>query len=68
MTVQRLAADLAELVEALDLTDIVAVGWSLGAMVLWEVLLGAARARFGGLVVIDMAPRIVSDLGWSLGI
>ena len=68
MTVDRLAQDVAELIAALDLTDAVGVGWSLGAMVLWSVLEGPAHPRFAGLAIIDMTPRIIADGGWPHGI
>lgn len=68
MTIGQLADDVAQLVEALDLQDIVAVGWSMGAQVVWTTLLGPARPRFAGMVVVDMGARIVSDGGWTLGV
>ena len=39
-TVEQLAADVAELADALDLEGAIGVGWSLGATVLWHVLAG----------------------------
>ncbi|MGZ8364619.1 MAG: alpha/beta fold hydrolase, partial [Caulobacteraceae bacterium] len=68
LTVPLLGADLAAFIEALDLADIVAVGWSLGAMVLWETSLLGAGSRISALVVEDMSPRIVNDADWSLGL
>jgi pimeloyl-[acyl-carrier protein] methyl ester esterase len=68
MTIGQLADDVTQLTEALDLTDVVGVGWSMGAQVLWTALLGPARPRFVGMVAVDMGPRIVSDGGWTLGV
>jgi pimeloyl-[acyl-carrier protein] methyl ester esterase len=67
-TVQHLASDLCDLLAALDLRDVLAVGWSMGAMVLWEAALGRASGRFAGMVVEDMSPRIVNDADWPLGL
>ncbi|MDQ8756782.1 alpha/beta hydrolase [Sphingosinicella sp. LHD-64] len=67
-TVERMAADVAELVIALDLKDAIGVGWSLGATVLWHVLAGPAAARFVGSVVIDMTARVRNDAEWDLGL
>jgi pimeloyl-ACP methyl ester carboxylesterase len=67
-TVERMAADVAELVLALDLHDAIGVGWSLGATVLWHVLAGPAGARFAGSVVIDMTARVRNDAEWDLGL
>jgi len=66
-TIETLADDIAHFVQALDLKGAVGLGWSMGAMALW----GAAPklgARLAGLIVEDMAPRVVNDDGWSHGI
>jgi len=67
-TVERIAADVAELVEALGLEGAIGVGWSLGATVLWHVLAGPSAARFAGAVVIDMTARVRNDARWDLGL
>jgi pimeloyl-ACP methyl ester carboxylesterase len=68
LTVERLAEDVAGLVEALDLRGAIGIGWSLGASVLWHVLAGAAADRFDGAVVVDMTARVMNDSSWSLGL
>ncbi|WP_114953313.1 alpha/beta fold hydrolase [Sphingosinicella terrae] len=67
-TVERLAQDLAELVDSLDLAGTIGVGWSLGATILWHVLAGAAGRRFAGAVVVDMTARVLNDEAWDLGL
>ena len=67
-TIARLAADVAELADHLELEDAIGLGWSLGATVLWHVLDGPAGRRFAAAVVIDMTPRVLNDQGWSLGL
>lgn len=67
-TVERMAADVAELVTELDLTGAIGVGWSLGATVFWHVLAGPAADRFAGSVVIDMTARVRNDAEWDLGL
>lgn len=67
-TVERIADDVSELAESLDLTDAIGVGWSLGATVLWHVLKGPAAQRFAGAVVVDMTARVLNDETWSLGL
>lgn len=64
----RLARDVSALIVRLDLRDIVGIGWSLGAMVLWRLLLGAEAWRFAGAVVIDMTARVTDAPGWTLGL
>jgi pimeloyl-ACP methyl ester carboxylesterase len=66
--VERMAADVAELAEALDLEGAIGVGWSLGATILWHVLAGPAARRFAGAVVIDMTARVKNDAEWDLGL
>jgi pimeloyl-ACP methyl ester carboxylesterase len=67
-TVEQLAADVAELAEALALEGAIGVGWSMGATVLWHVLSGPAAARFAGAVVVDMTARVRNDEEWDLGL
>ncbi|PTQ09995.1 hypothetical protein CLG96_12675 [Sphingomonas oleivorans] len=68
LTVERLAADVTELVQALDLRDAIGIGWSLGAMVLWHVLLGPAAPAFAGAITIDMGPKVLDEGDWHLGL
>ena len=68
LTVDQLAADLETLIETLDLHDVVAVGWSLGAMALWRLLRGPARDRIAGMAVLDMSAKVANDGDWRLGL
>ncbi|WP_165357323.1 alpha/beta fold hydrolase [Sphingosinicella sp. CPCC 101087] len=67
-TIERIAADVSGLVEALDLHGTIGLGWSLGATILWHVLAGAAAGRFAGAVVVDMTARVLNDEEWDLGL
>jgi pimeloyl-[acyl-carrier protein] methyl ester esterase len=53
---------------ALDLRDAICVGWSMGAAVLWNLIARRGAARIGGVVAIDMSPRIINDSDWRLGL
>lgn len=65
----RMARDLVELAAALDLRDLLAVGWSMGAMVVWAALAGGLAPRAAGLVSIDMAPKVLNSLpDWPHGL
>lgn len=68
VSVERLAADVTELVDALDLEGAIGVGWSLGATVLWHVLAGSVAPRFAGAVVVDMTAQVRNDAEWDLGL
>lgn len=60
-TVPGQTADLHELFEALDLRDVVLVGWSSGAFNAWEYLQTYGTERIAGLVVVDES---ASDFSW----
>ncbi len=63
-----LADDVADLLTAKALDDVVIVGWSMGAMVAWEYLLRHGAARTAGLVCIDMTAKLANDATWRLGL
>jgi pimeloyl-[acyl-carrier protein] methyl ester esterase len=46
----------------------VLVGWSMGAMVAWNLARRYPALTLSGLAVIDMSPKIVNDDQWQLGI
>jgi pimeloyl-ACP methyl ester carboxylesterase len=60
-TVPAQTADLHELIEALDLRDVVLVGWSSGAFNAWEYLQRYGDERVSALVVVDES---ASDYAW----
>ena len=68
VTVERAAADIAELADALGLEDAIGIGWSLGATLLWHLLSGPVARRFAGAVVVDMTPCVQNGGGWVLGL
>ena len=67
-TVDQIASDVSTLTKHLDLHDAIGVGWSLGASVLWQVLVGSASSRFAGAVIVDMTPRVLNSGDWQLGL
>jgi len=67
LDIDTLADDLACLADALELDGVVALGWSMGAQVLWSLIARHGQGRLAGLVVEDMSPRILNDDDWSLG-
>lgn len=66
--VGMLADDLQELISRLGLRDVIAVGWSLGAMVLWQMLSRGRPPAIAGLVTVDMSPMIHNTRDWRLGL
>jgi pimeloyl-[acyl-carrier protein] methyl ester esterase len=63
-----LADTLVALIGELGLRRICLVGWSLGAMVAWDLLLRYRDAGVAGLVTIDMVPHVLNDDGWPFGL
>jgi pimeloyl-ACP methyl ester carboxylesterase len=67
LTIETLADDIVQFADALGLKSFTALGWSMGAMALWAAA-PALGARLTGIVVEDMAPRLINDAGWVHGL
>ncbi len=61
-TVPEYAADVHAFLEKLELQDVVLVGWSMGAFVIWEYVKQFGCDRLAGTVVVDEA---ASDFAWD---
>jgi pimeloyl-ACP methyl ester carboxylesterase len=61
----QLAADLADLIEALDLRDLVALGHSMGSSVIWSYLEAYGPGRLAGMIVVDQAPACLARTEWD---
>lgn len=69
----RLADRIAGLIGELNLERPLLVGWSLGAMVAWDLLLRYRDLAIAGMVSIDMVPHVLNDAdgdggGWTFGL
>ncbi|MBL0141102.1 MAG: alpha/beta hydrolase [Betaproteobacteria bacterium] len=67
-TVQRMARDLANLLERFGLRDPVLVGHSMGVLTIWEYIRTFGTGGLGRLCLIDQSPRLVTDAAWADGI
>lgn len=67
-SLERLAQDLEELLEYLSLEDVLLVGWSMGAMTLFDYVRQFGTARLSGVVIVDMTPKLMNDGDWKLGL
>lgn len=63
-----LADSLAELIATLKLDRICLLGWSLGAMVAWDLLQRHPESDIAALVTVDMVPRLLNDAEWTFGL
>jgi pimeloyl-ACP methyl ester carboxylesterase len=68
ITLARLAADLAEMIEQFGLGRSVLVGHSMGALTLMQYLHSYGTQRVAAVALIDQSPRIVTDDSWRLGL
>ncbi|WP_291841777.1 alpha/beta hydrolase [Maricaulis sp.] len=66
-SIADLADDMHEFLATLGLTDVVMLGWSMGATVLWSMIERHGYDRLAGMVIEDMSPRILNDESWALG-
>lgn len=65
---ENLAEDAVRLLDHAAGEPAIALGWSMGAAVLFAAVARQGQARFAGLVVEDMAPRVANNPGWLLGL
>ncbi|WP_460530675.1 alpha/beta fold hydrolase [Flindersiella endophytica] len=66
--ISRYGADLAELLEQLDLREVVLVGWSMGCSVALAMVELVGQERLAGLVLVEGSPRLLNDLVWAYGV
>lgn len=67
-TVQRMARDLDNLLNALGLEQVVAVGHSMGALTLWQYIRDFGCSRLHRICLIDQSPRLLTDAQWPHGV
>lgn len=67
-TLEAGAAVVAETIAARGLSDVLLVGWSMGAAVAWTYLRDHGCGRIAGLVTVDMAPRMACAADWPHGL
>ncbi|MBP9907446.1 MAG: alpha/beta hydrolase [Rhodoferax sp.] len=66
--VRRLARDVMNLLDHLELERVAAVGHSMGALTLWQCLRDFGSTRFSALAFIDQSPKLMTDPTWHDGI
>lgn len=67
-TAQRMAQDLANLLDHYQLENVTAVGHSMGALTLWQYIRDFGTAQLGKLCFIDQSPKLLTDESWEHGI
>jgi len=67
-TLERMARDLANLIQHFELDKIAAVGHSMGALTLWQYIRDFGTKHLNRLCFIDQSPKLMTDENWHLGI
>jgi non-heme chloroperoxidase len=65
--ISRYAKDVKDLIEALRLEHVTAVGWSMGASITWSYLDLFRNEHLAGIVNVDQSPRQYNDEAWRWG-
>lgn len=65
--ISRHAEDLIELIQKLGLTNIIAIGNSMGAATIWAYISLFGEKRFRALVDLDQPPKMINDSTWQFG-
>ncbi|MCJ7558779.1 MAG: alpha/beta hydrolase [Gammaproteobacteria bacterium] len=67
-TFGRLADCVAEFITTVRPGPLCVVGWSMGAMIAWDLLRRFPNIDIAGLVTVDMVPRLLNGPDWSYGL
>ena len=65
--ISRYAKDLKDLIEALGLEHVTAIGWSMGASIIWSYVDLFGNEHLAGIVNVDQSPRQYNDAAWRWG-
>lgn len=66
--VRRLARDVINLLDGLEIDRVAAVGHSMGALTLWQCIRDFGMRRFSHLAFIDQSPKLLTNDTWHGGI
>ncbi|CDG33147.1 Putative peroxidase [Parasaccharibacter apium] len=65
--IARLAADLRDLLEALEIEDATVLGWSIGSPIIWSYLELFGRHRLRSAIFVQQTPKQFFAPDWKLG-
>lgn len=66
--IRRLARDVINLLDHLEIERVVCIGHSMGALTLWQSIQDFGTQRFSHLAFIDQSPKLLTDANWRAGI
>ncbi|MBM6589501.1 alpha/beta hydrolase [Brevibacterium sp. RIT 803] len=67
VTMERRGQDVAQVLEALELTDVLLVGGSMGGNTIWSYLTQFGADRIAGIVIVDQTPKMLNTVDWPHG-
>lgn len=67
VTLERMAQDLRHLMVQYDMTRVLLLGHSMGALTIWEYIRQFGCDKLAGLCLVDQSPRLLNDDTWKLG-
>jgi pimeloyl-ACP methyl ester carboxylesterase len=67
-TAERMAKDLANLIDHYQLDKVAVVGHSMGALTLWQYIRDFGTEQLSRLCIIDQSPKLMTDDQWNHGI
>jgi non-heme chloroperoxidase len=67
-TIERMAQDLAEMLDAFELEQPLLVGHSMGALISWDYIRQFGDGRLSQLCIIDQSPRLLNAEDWRLSL
>lgn len=69
LTMERLAKDLKNLIDHLELKDVTVAGWSMGTTIILEYVRQFGCENLSNVCFIDMTPKVIADSQWeSMGL
>lgn len=67
-TIEEAVRRLRDLIDRLNLSDAILVGWSLGAAIAWRYIADHNAHGVAAMISVDMSPKLVNERGWKLGL
>lgn len=67
VTMERRGQDVAQVLEALDLRNVLLVGGSMGGSTIWSYLSQFGADRITGIAVVDQTPKMLNTADWPHG-
>jgi len=65
--ISRMAKDVKDLIEALDLKDVTLLGWSMGASIIWSYIDLFGNEHLAKIILVDQSPRQYFTPQWKWG-